>query len=233
MSRGAAGPAAIPECVRDAVSRETLTDLICLVTELESWQKAKNLVGGKTLDDVWSRHIADSLQLRHHAPEARRWLDLGSGAGLPGLVIAIMLKHESTGNAAVGHADQVTKTGFDSGPVVHCVESNARKCAFIRHVARLTAAPVQVHNARIEDVIAGFVGRVDVVTARALAPLPKLLDWTSGLLTTGVTGLFPKGDRVDVELTESSKYWRFVPETLPSVSDPRGRILRIRDLTPA
>ncbi|MCC5977935.1 MAG: 16S rRNA (guanine(527)-N(7))-methyltransferase RsmG [Salinarimonas sp.] len=226
MSRRAAVPAAIPESVRDAVSRETLDDLICLVTELDIWQNAKNLVGGKTLDDVWTRHIADSLQLRHHAPEARRWLDLGSGAGLPGLVIAIMLKHENAGSDSAGG-------DADPGPMVHCVESNARKCAFIRHVARLTAAPVRVHNARIEDVIADFVGRVDVVTARALAPLPKLLDWTSPLLTTGVMGLFPKGDRAEIELTESFKCWRFDNEISPSISDPRGRILRITGLKPA
>jgi len=116
---------------------------------------------------------------------------------------------------------------------VHCVESNARKCAFIRHAARITGAPVVVHHARIEDIIAGFVGRVDVVTARALAPLPKLLAWTSPLLKTGVTGLFPKGDQGEAELTESLKYWRFNHNTLPSQTDSRGRILRITDLNPA
>ncbi len=210
----------VPDSIAGAVSRETLDDLTTLVTELQSWQNAKNLVGGKTLDDVWTRHIADSMQLRQLAPDARRWLDLGSGAGLPGLVIAIMLKSEPKKSGA--------------GPaMVHCVESNARKCAFIRHVARLTDAPVRVHNARIEDVITNFTGEIDVVTARALAPLPKLLDWTSPLLKTGVMGLFPKGDRVEIELTESSKYWRFDNEILPSISDPRGRILRITELSPA
>lgn len=219
MSRAGATPP-VPDAIAGAVSRETLDDLTILVRELQSWQNAKNLVGGKTLDDVWTRHIADSMQLRQFAPEARRWLDLGSGAGLPGLVIAIMLKHEPENPGA-------------ETAMVHCVESNARKCAFIRHVARLTRAAVRVHNARIEDVIAGFAGKVDVVTARALAPLPKLLDWTSPLLTTGVTGLFPKGDRVESELTESSKYWRFSNEISPSISDPRGRILRITELSPA
>lgn len=220
MSRSAGAVPSVPDSIARAVSRETLDDLTTLVSELQSWQNAKNLVGGKTLDDVWTRHIADSMQLRALAPEARRWLDLGSGAGLPGLVIAIMLKHAPSASG-------------ESPCVVHCVESNARKCAFIRHVARLTGAPVRVHNARIEDVIAGFAGAVDVVTARALAPLPKLLDWTSPLLKTGVVGLFPKGDRVEIELTESSKYWRFSNEISPSISDPRGRILRITELSPA
>jgi len=220
MSRSAGAIPSVPDSIARAVSRETLDDLTTLVSELQSWQNAKNLVGGKTLDDVWTRHIADSMQLRAFAPEARRWLDLGSGAGLPGLVIAIMLKHASPASG-------------DSPCVVHCVESNARKCAFIRHVARLTGAPVRVHNARIEDVIAGFAGAVDVVTARALAPLPKLLEWASPLLKTGVMGLFPKGDRAEIELTESSRYWRFNNEILPSISDSRGRILRITELSPA
>lgn len=220
MSRSERTLAAVPDSVARAVSRETLDELTTLVSELQSWQNAKNLVGGKTLDDVWTRHIADSMQLRTLAPDARRWLDLGSGAGLPGLVIAIMLKHDPS-NAG------------ESPCMVHCVESNARKCAFIRHVARLTGAPVRVHNARIEDVIDDFAHSVDVVTARALAPLPKLLGWASPLLKTGAIGLFPKGDRVEIELTESSKYWRFSNEILPSISDPRGRILRITELSAA
>lgn len=217
----------------DGVSRETRDDLARIVEALGQWQKAKNLVGPKTLGEVWTRHIADSLQLFHLEPKARRWLDLGSGAGFPGLVIAIMLKSRS------GPVSQdVTGEGTSGDRVgdqycVHCVESNARKCAFIRHAARITAAPVVVHHARIEDIIAGFVGQVDVVTARALAPLPKLLAWTSPLLKTGVTGLFPKGDQGEAELTESLKYWRFKHDTLPSQTDPRGRILRITDLNPA
>jgi 16S rRNA (guanine527-N7)-methyltransferase len=196
------------------VSRETRERLDTLVRELRIWQRAKNLVGPGTLDAVWSRHIADSLQLAALAPDAKTWIDLGSGAGFPGLVLAIRL-------AGVQDAR------------VHCVESNSRKCAFIRHAARLTGAPVTVHDARIEDVVSSFAGRGEIVTARALAPLRRLLDWTAPLLTTGVTGLFPKGDSVADELTEARKYWKFESETFPSRTDPRGQILRISRLAPA
>lgn len=230
MSSRSAQYGAIPEGLRflDGVSRETRDDLAQIVEALGQWQKAKNLVGPKTLDDVWTRHIADSLQLFELAPGARRWLDLGSGAGFPGLVIGVMLKSHRGNEARTAEIPAMADAAC-----VHCVESNARKCAFIRHAARITGAPVTVHHARIEDIIGEFVGRVDVVTARALAPLPKLLEWASPLLKTGVTGLFPKGEQAEVELTESLKYWRFNCDTLPSQTDPRGRILRITDLNPA
>ena len=112
------------------VSRETSAQFDLLVAELDRWQRVKNLVGENTLHTVWTRHIADSLQLREHASGARHWVDLGAGAGFPGLVLAISL------------ADQ-------ADALVHLVESNARKCAFLRHAARVTAAPVQVHEMRI------------------------------------------------------------------------------------
>jgi 16S rRNA (guanine527-N7)-methyltransferase len=190
------------------VSRETEERLSLLVAELARWQKAKNLVSSATLTDVWTRHVADSLQLFGLAPEAKRWLDLGSGGGFPGLVLGICLAE--TG----GHID--------------LVESNARKCAFLRHAARVTGAPVTVHAARIEDVIGEFTGKVDVVTARALAPLPNLLGWCKELLRTGTLGLFPKGQYLDAELTEASKYWKIQASTVTSVTDPAARILVIR-----
>jgi 16S rRNA (guanine527-N7)-methyltransferase len=190
------------------VSRETEERLALLVAELARWQKAKNLISSATLADVWTRHVADSLQLFTLAPEAKRWLDLGSGGGFPGLVLGICLAE--TG----GHID--------------LVESNARKCAFLRHAARLTGAPVTVHAARIEDVIGEFTGKVDVVTARALAPLPNLLGWCKELLRTGTLGLFPKGQYLDAELTEASKYWNIQASTIVSVTDPAARILMIR-----
>ena len=190
------------------VSRETEERLAVLVAELERWQRAKNLVSTATLDEVWTRHIADSLQLFDHALEARRWLDLGSGGGFPGLVLGIRLAEVG------GHID--------------LVESNARKCAFLRHAARVTGAPVTVHAARIEDVVGDFVGKVDVVTARALAPLPQLLEWCKELLRTGTLGLFPKGQHLDAELTEASKYWKIQASTVPSVTDDAARILMVR-----
>lgn len=190
------------------VSRETLSRLDTLVTELARWQTIKNLVGPATLQEVWTRHIADSLQLLALAPNARTWLDLGSGAGFPGLVLAIA----------------------GSGTEVHLVESNSRKCAFIRQVARLTGAPARVHETRLEAVVPDFQGRVDVVSARALAALPQLLAWTQPLLTTGTTGLFPKGREALAELTEARKSWTFQEEMIPSRTDSEARILRITQL---
>jgi 16S rRNA (guanine527-N7)-methyltransferase len=160
---------------------------------------------------VWSRHIADSLQLLALAPQARTWLDLGSGAGFPGLVVAI--------------------AGAERGLSVHLVESNARKCAFLRHVARLAGVKAEIHAARLETVVPHFVGRAEIVSARALAPLPELLRWTEPLLTTGTVGLFPKGREVASELTEAGKSWKFETEILPSRTDPEAGILRVTHLT--
>jgi 16S rRNA (guanine527-N7)-methyltransferase len=192
------------------VSRETSAKLGVLAAELQRWQAVKNLVGPATLTDVWTRHIADSLQLLEHAGTARTWLDLGSGAGFPGLVVAI--------------------GGEGRGMTVDLVESNARKCAFLRHVVRLTGAAAGVHQTRFETVIPSFVGKVDVVSARALAPLRDLLAWTEPLLTTGTTGLFPKGRDAAAELTEAEKLWRFDVAILPSRTAPEARILRIAHL---
>lgn len=192
------------------VSRETGERLDILARELRRWQEVKNLVGPATLDRVWTRHIADSLQLLDLAPDARSWLDLGSGAGFPGLVLGI--------------------AGVERGGMrVDLVESNGRKCAFLRHVARLTGAPVTVHQARVEAVIGRFVG-ADAVTARALAPLPDLLAWSEALLTTGTLGLFPKGRDAQAELTEAAKTWRFDADLVPSRTDSDARIVRIRSL---
>jgi 16S rRNA (guanine527-N7)-methyltransferase len=198
-----------PEPSVGDVSRETLGRLQVFVEELKRWQRIKNLVGPRTLDEVWQRHIADSLQLLALNPGARRWLDLGSGAGFPGLVVAIA-----------------------GGEEVHVdlVESNGRKCAFLRHVARSLGLNVKIHNARLEAVVPDMIGRIDVVSARALAPLTQLLAWTQPLLTTGVIGLFPKGREAAGELTDAEKSWRFSVEILPSRTDSAARILRITDL---
>lgn len=191
------------------VSRETEERLALLVTELGRWQAAKNLVSSATLAEVWTRHIADSLQIFRLAEGRERWLDLGSGGGFPGLVIGICLAEQGKGQ-------------------IDLVESNARKCAFLRHAARITGAPVKVHAARIEDVIGDFTGKVDVVTARALAPLPQLLDWCEELLRTGTLGLFPKGQHLDAELTDSARYWKIQATTVSSVTDDAARILMVR-----
>ena len=192
------------------VSRETSARLEVLASELARWQAIKNLVGPATVRQVWTRHVADSLQLLDLAEGARTWLDLGSGAGFPGLVIAI--------------------AGQDHGLAVHLVESNARKCAFLRHVVRLTGAPATVHPDRIETSVPSFVRKADIVSARALAALPELLAWTEPLLTTGTVGLFPKGRDAAAELTEAEKLWRFDVKILPSRTDSEARILRIAHL---
>ncbi|MBF9233092.1 16S rRNA (guanine(527)-N(7))-methyltransferase RsmG [Microvirga alba] len=192
------------------VSRETEERLSLLESELRRWQAIKNLVGPGTLDHIWDRHIVDSLQLLDLEPEARTWLDLGSGAGFPGLVLAI--------------------AGFERGLTVHLVESNSRKCAFLRNIARLTGVRAFVHEARLETVIPTFVGKADVVSARALASLTKLIEWTEPLLKTGTTGLFPKGRDVESELTEARESWTFEAEILPSRTDSEARILRITSI---
>ena len=192
------------------VSRETREKLELLERELRRWQEIKNLVGPATLDRIWDRHIVDSLQLLDLAPEARTWLDLGSGAGFPGLVLAI--------------------AGAERGLRVHLVESNSRKCAFLRHVVRLACAPATIHEARLEAVIPVFVGGADVVSARALAALPLLLEWTEPLLKAGTIGLFPKGRDAEIELTEARKRWTFAADILPSRTDSEARILRITSI---
>ncbi len=178
--------------------------------ELRRWQAIKNLVGPATLDQIWDRHIVDSLQLLDLAPDAQTWLDLGSGAGFPGLVLAI--------------------AGSERGLKVHLVESNSRKCAFLRHITRLAGVSATIHEARLETVIPGFTGQADVVSARALAALPLLLEWTEPLLKAGAIGVFPKGRDAEIELTEARKRWTFTADILPSRTDSEARILRITSI---
>ncbi|ACA15925.1 methyltransferase GidB [Methylobacterium sp. 4-46] len=194
------------------VSRETAAALDLYVAQLTRWQAIKNLVGPATLPDVWTRHIADSLQLLDAAPQARTWLDLGSGAGIPGLILAI---------AGVRNRPDLR---------VDLVESNARKGAFLQETARLTGAPARIHVARIERVVAGFRG-VDVVCARALAPLPQLIAWTAPLLKSGTIGLFPKGREAQSELTAAREKWTFVADVIPSRTDSSAGIVRISSLS--
>ncbi|MET0527083.1 MAG: 16S rRNA (guanine(527)-N(7))-methyltransferase RsmG [Microvirga sp.] len=192
------------------VSRETREKLELLERELRRWQNVKNLVGPATLDQIWDRHIVDSLQLLDLVPDAKTWVDLGSGAGFPGLVLAI--------------------AGQERGLKVHLVESNSRKCAFLREIARLTGVQATVHPARLETVIPGFVGKADVVSARALAALTQLLEWTEPMLKAGTIGLFPKGRDAEIELTEARKKWTFKADILPSRTDSEARILRITSI---
>lgn len=196
-----------------AVSRETEELFERYVALLQRWQAIKNLVGPSTLPDVWTRHIADSAQLADLLPDAVRWVDLGSGAGFPGLVTAILIRDRP-------------------GAEVVLIESNGRKCAFLREVIRELALPARVVGRRIEDVIDPLAGETQVVTARALAPLADLLGLSRKLLTSGAVGLFPKGQDVGDELTEASKSWRIEASTVVSKTDPKGRILVVESLSP-
>ena len=198
--------------VGDSVSRETWERLDGLVALLLKWQHTTNLVAPSTLPEVWTRHIADSLQLLTIVPDARAWADLGSGGGFPGLVVACAM------------ADH-------PGAKIELVESNQKKSAFLREAARVLSVPAIVHARRIEDFISVTVQSFDVVTARALAPLEKLIDDASPLLKAGAIGLFPKGQDVEAELTAASKSWTIETELVPSITDPQARIVVVRRAT--
>jgi len=193
----------------DSVSRETWARLDALVALVLERQQAMNLIAASTVPQVWTRHVADSLQLLALAPAARTWVDLGSGAGFPGLVIACAL----AGTA---------------GAAVHLVESTRKKAAFLAEAAAALKLPVTVHPDRIEDFAPANRVSFDVVTARAVAPLSKLLGYAIPLLKSGAIGLFHKGQDVEAELTEASKYWTIEAELIPSKTDPRGRIVLVR-----
>ncbi len=191
------------------VSRETLLRLQVYADLLAKWTRVINLVSRASLGDLWRRHMLDSAQLAPLLPEApkgrpRVIVDLGSGAGFPGLVLAIL----GTGE-------------------LHLVESDRRKAAFLREVVRETGCPAEIHDARIEE-LAPIP--TDVVTARACAPLADLLAYAykfPGLAAARPCCLFPKGQRVDEELTEARKRWKMTAEPFPSRTDPSGTILRI------
>jgi 16S rRNA (guanine527-N7)-methyltransferase len=191
------------------ITPDTLSRLDRFVAALLKWQATTNLVAPSTLPELWTRHIADSLQLIPLAPNATHWVDLGSGAGFPGLVVACAL------------ADS-------RGAVVHLVESNLKKAAFLREAARLAGAPAKVHAVRIEDFVDRFAEPVEIVTARALAPLDNLLESAYPLLKRGAAALFLKGRDIEVELTAASKCWTMDAELIPSATDSFGRIVRVR-----
>lgn len=187
-----------------------IADLEAFRLRLETGNAVMNLIGPATLPDFWNRHALDSAQLLDLAPEARTWADLGAGAGFPGLVLAILGRD---------------RPGFH----VHLVESMAKRCRFLGEVVDALGLPATVHNVRAEELPLS----VDVVTARACAPLTRLLGYAQPCLSRGATGLFLKGQDVAGELDEATRSWRFDVEALPSRSDPRGRILRVTRLSHA
>jgi 16S rRNA (guanine527-N7)-methyltransferase len=215
------------------VSRETIARLDRFVALLLTWQRRTNLISPSTIPSLWTRHVADSLQLlqlaaAHPSPsptspreqgreelEGRGggiWVDLGSGGGFPGIVIACAL------------ADV-------PGTKIHLIESNMKKAAFLREAVRETKVPGIVHAARIETLVPVLGGAADYVTARALAPLSDLLNIIAPFLKKGAKAFLPKGQDLDIELTEATKHWNIETESVPSKTSKAGRILIVHALS--
>ena len=186
-------------------SDAALADLDRYRLMLEEGNEVMNLVGPASLPDFWNRHALDSAQLLELAPDARIWADLGAGAGLPGVVLAILLK------------------GVD-GAKVWLIDSQTKRCRFLESAVSSLSLPAEVVNARAETLSI----KADVVTARACAPLDKLLDFAKPYRGRGAEALFLKGEKAEEEIVEARRRHRFDVDVLPSRSDPRGRILRIR-----
>ena len=192
------------------VSRETIEHLTHYVERLNIWQKKTNLVSPSTLETIWSRHIADSLQCLALAPQARQWADFGSGGGLPGMVLSILLADES-------------------GSKVYMLESNQKKCAFLRGVGRETNGVAKVHCGRIESETKQLP-EIEVITARALTGLDKLFEYALPLIDAGAYGLFHKGREYRRELADCSGLWNFDLVEHPSKIEPDSVLLEIRNL---
>ena len=198
------------ELVRNvSVSRETMDRLRRYQELLARWNSKINLVSRKTVPDTWTRHIVDSAQLWGQCTEFAEWIDIGSGAGFPGMVLAIIASEKRPGAR------------------FHLVESDVRKCAFLRNIARETNTTVRIHAKRAEELseIAA-----DVVSARALASLDRLLILAKPLLIPGGHCLFLKGQNCDTELSEARKSWKFDLKMTPSVTEQQSSILRIGEL---
>lgn len=202
IPEGAAGgdmPAALPPLLREKLT--AYADL------LARWNRTIRLVSAHDVPAIWTRHVLDSLQLLPFLPAGLTGaIDLGSGAGLPGLVLALA-----------------------SGVHFDLIEADARKAAFLKEAAHATGAPVTVHAQRIEAV---SLPRSGFVTARALAPLPKLLSLAAPLLAPDGLCLFPKGQSFDAELDEARQFWTMTIEAVPSQTSPEARLLLIRNVTP-
>jgi 16S rRNA (guanine527-N7)-methyltransferase len=206
---------ALPTAGRERFQAETGADPAAMarmdayLALLAEWNERMNLVGPSALAEFWERHALDSAQLLRHAPDARVWADIGAGAGFPGLVLAILLQGRP-------------------GVTVHLIESMTKRCTFLRAVSTALNLPTRVHNARAESL---DLSPVDVVTARACAPLPRLLEYARPLVRGSAVALFLKGREAETELAEARKTWRFTASLLPSISGAEGRIIRLERLT--
>jgi 16S rRNA (guanine527-N7)-methyltransferase len=196
------------------VSRETIERLSRYADLVRLWQARINLVAPSTLDDLWHRHIADCAQLTEFVPaDARVLVDLGSGGGFPGIVLGIMLAE---------------REGFKTT----LIESDQRKAAFLREAVRQLAIPVDILSMRIENRETQLkVGIADVVTARALAPLARLLGWVAPYLGPKSIALLMKGRDAEREIQDARVEWRFDVELQPSLTEAVARIVVVRSLT--
>lgn len=192
------------------VSRETFDRMVAFEAMFQKWNRSINLVAQSTSGDVWQRHILDSAQLARIEPTAKHWVDIGSGGGFPGLVVAFLLAERD-------------------GASIDLVESNRKKASFLQTVIGQFGLPARVTARRIEDSHA-LVATPEIVTARALAPLPVLLDLTAPWLTAGARGLFHKGRDYRAEVQESVNRWAFDLVEHPSVTDPQGVVLELSNV---
>ena len=199
----------VSDLKRYNVSHETIEKLQVIVEQLEKWQPHINLVAPSTMNNVWTRHVIDSLQLQNLVPQARRWIDLGSGGGFPGLIIA------------------ATFADFKDAQVT-LVESNGKKCAFLRETARLADLPVNIIQARIENTAPHLTDHFDVVSARALGSLKILLDMTASIISKGTIGIFPKGQDVERELKLASISWDLEHELVESQTEIGAKIVIVK-----
>lgn len=195
-------------CDYVSVSRETCDKLEDIVETLGAWRHSINLIGPREYDNVWRRHVLDSLQLANCMVRSGSVVDMGSGGGFPALIVAA--------------------TRDSSDGQVHMVESVGKKCAYLKHVVRSLSLNAQVHHMRIQDF---QLEKVRYVTARAFAALPDLLCHSEDWLCAGAIGLYPKGQNWQEELTSAQKYWKFAYEAIPSVSHADGVILKISEVS--
>jgi 16S rRNA (guanine527-N7)-methyltransferase len=186
---------------------EQMADLEAFRLRLAEANEVMNLVGPDSLPDFWNRHAWDSAQLLTHAPDALTWADLGAGAGFPGVVLTILLKGRE-------------------GSHVWLIDSLGKRCRFLQEIVNALGLPATVLNGRAEEQRV----RCDIVTARAVAPMDKLLGYAQPYFERGAQGLFLKGEKAESELLEARKSWHFQAELVPSQSDARGRIVTVRSL---
>jgi 16S rRNA (guanine527-N7)-methyltransferase len=204
------GPGDFAEAFK--VPRETIHRLEVYAELLRDWQTRHNLVSSKTIPELWQRHFADSAQLLALAPAANSWLDLGTGAGFPGLVVAILAANQGTLR-------------------MHLVESTAKKCAFLAHVAQMTDTAVDIHCMRIEELGSSESKlKPDIVSARALAPLPRLLELAAPFFRSGTRGLFLKGRDAEREIEAARAGWTFACRLHPSLTAKDSSIVEVTEL---